>query len=59
MENNINLIELLEYIEPSFLDYQDWVNVGMALKYEGYCPESVRSWKPVPECLRLCSPCLR
>lgn len=31
MENNINLIELLEYIEPSFLDYQDWVKLEWRL----------------------------
>ena len=28
--------ELLEYINPASLDYQAWVNVGMALKEEGY-----------------------
>ena len=33
MKNNI--IELLDYIDPSALDYQEWVNVGMALKHEG------------------------
>lgn len=31
-----NLLELLNYINPSLCDYQDWVNVGMALKHEGY-----------------------
>ena len=31
-----NLLELLNYIDPSLIDYQDWINVGMALKYEGY-----------------------
>lgn len=36
MENNINLTELLDYIDPARLDYQEWVNVGMALKDEGY-----------------------
>lgn len=36
MENNINLIELLDYIDPARLDYQEWVNVGMALKNEDY-----------------------
>lgn len=29
--------EMLEYIDPSSLNYQEWVNVGMALKAEG-CP---------------------
>lgn len=31
-----DLLELLEYINPSSLDYQEWINVGMALKHEGY-----------------------
>lgn len=31
-----NLIEALEYIDPAACDYQEWVNVGMALKHEGY-----------------------
>ena len=29
--------EMLAYINPASLNYQDWVNVGMALKHEG-CP---------------------
>lgn len=42
MENNtFDLTELLPYIDPSALFYQDWINVGMALKYEGY---SVNEW---------------
>lgn len=28
--------EMLSYINPSDLDYQEWVNVGMALKHEGF-----------------------
>ena len=28
----MDLLNALEYISPSELDYQDWVNVGMALK---------------------------
>lgn len=32
----MNLLELLNHIPPSDLDYQEWVNVGMALKHEGY-----------------------
>ncbi len=39
MENN--LLELLDYIDPGMLEYQEWVNVGMALKHEGY---SVSDW---------------
>ncbi|MGT2812900.1 AAA family ATPase [Streptococcus minor] len=35
-EREFDLIPLLEYIDPSVLSYQDWVNVGFALKQEGY-----------------------
>jgi len=31
-----NILEALEYIDASDLNYTDWVNVGMALKSEGY-----------------------
>ena len=31
-----DLQDLLTYIDPSQLDYQEWCNVGMALKQEGY-----------------------
>ena len=31
----MNLTECLKYIDPASLDYQTWVNVGMALKQEG------------------------
>lgn len=40
--NKYNLAELLTYIDPTLLSYQEWVNVGMALKYEGY---SVGVWE--------------
>ena len=30
-----NLLNLLDYIDPSVLSYQEWLNVGMALKHEG------------------------
>lgn len=41
MEQKTSLLELMEYIHPAELDYQEWVNVGMALKHEGY---SVSDW---------------
>lgn len=44
MEYKTNLIKALEYIDPSCCDYQDWVNVGMALKYEGYSVSDWDSW---------------
>ena len=31
----MNITECLKYIDPASLDYQTWVNVGMALKQEG------------------------
>ena len=40
MEQRTSLAEIIEYIDPGSLSYQDWVNVGMALKLEGY-PVSV------------------
>lgn len=39
--DKLNLEEILEYIDPGSLSYQDWVNVGMGLKTEGY---PVRVW---------------
>lgn len=38
------LTELLEYIDPSILDYQEWVNVGMALKEAGYTASDWDNW---------------
>lgn len=39
-----NIDKLLEYIDPSTLDYTEWVNIGMALKEEGYSPEIWDDW---------------
>jgi len=36
MDNNNNVLEALKHIDVSSLSYQEWVNVGMALKSEGY-----------------------
>ena len=41
MEQRTDLAEIIEYINPADCDYQEWVNVGMALKHEGY---SVSVW---------------
>lgn len=38
---DFDLNEALKFINPACLTYQEWVNVGMALKYEGY---SVNVW---------------
>ena len=36
MDNNqYDLLEVLNNIEPAELDYQQWLNVGMALEQEG------------------------
>ena len=43
-KQNIDLAELLEYIDPGALEYQDWINVGMALKHEGYSVDVFDSW---------------
>lgn len=40
MEHRTDLTEIIGYIDPSGCGYQEWVNVGMALKHEGY-PVSV------------------
>ena len=37
-------LELLEWIDPASLSYQEWVNVGMALKHEGYSASDWDSW---------------
>lgn len=44
MEQKTSLLELIEYINPADLDYQSWVNVGMALKHEGYSASDWENW---------------
>ena len=44
-----NLLELLDYINPSELSYQEWTNVGMALKHEGYEASDWDSWSAQEE----------
>lgn len=39
-----DLVEVLEYIDPASLDYQEWVNVGMGLKESGYPVEVWDKW---------------
>ena len=36
MEQRTSLAEIIEYIDPGSLSYQEWCSVGMALKLEGY-----------------------
>ena len=44
MEYQTSLLEIIEHIDPSALNYQDWVNVGMALKQEGYTAADWDAW---------------
>lgn len=37
-------LELLDHIDPSYLDYQDWVNVGMCLKDAGLTASHWEQW---------------
>lgn len=39
-----NLIDALEYIDPAVCDYQEWINVGMALKHENYDVSVWEEW---------------
>lgn len=39
-----SLKNLLNYIQPSDLTYQEWINVGMALKQEGYTASDWEEW---------------
>ena len=42
--SKVDLKELLEYINPSLLNYQDWCNVGFALHHEGYSAQDWEEW---------------
>lgn len=42
--SDIDLRELIDFIDPSKLDYQEWLNVGMALKHEGYTASDWEAW---------------
>ena len=44
MSNNDEILRALEAISPADLDYQDWVNVGAALKYEGFSADIWDQW---------------
>lgn len=42
--NKINFKEFLKNVDPSMLDYQEWLNVGMALQHEGYSAFDWEEW---------------
>lgn len=44
LDKDFDLLPLLDYIDPSTLSYQDWVNVGFALKHEGYTAMDWDNW---------------
>lgn len=44
MEYESNLLEILDCLNPSDLNYQEWVNVGMALKESGYTAADWDKW---------------
>ena len=59
MTDGYNLLEVLRNIDPSKLNYLEWVNVGMALKEEGYSASDWDTWSRADtgryhaeECLR-------
>ncbi|HZK38339.1 MAG TPA: AAA family ATPase [Clostridia bacterium] len=41
---NFNLLELLNHIDPSQLNYQEWIDVGFGLKHEGYTAADWDEW---------------
>ena len=41
---NTDILDILESINPSQLEYQEWLNVGMALKTEGYACDAWDKW---------------
>lgn len=44
MEQRTDLLEILDQIHPSELDYQEWCLIGMALKQEGYTAADWDRW---------------
>lgn len=44
MEQRTDLLEILDQIHPSELDYQEWCSIGMALKQEGYTAADWDRW---------------
>ena len=44
MEQQTDLLEILSHIDPACLSYQEWVNVGMALKESGYTAQDWEEW---------------
>ena len=43
-EQNRDLLEILQHVNPAQLDYQDWLNVGFALKDAGFTASDWDKW---------------
>lgn len=44
MEHKTDLLALMKFIDPGSCNYQEWINVGMALKEEGYSWQDWEQW---------------
>ena len=44
MTRNTDLLDILEHLHPSDCSYQEWCDVGMALKHEGYTAAEWERW---------------
>ena len=44
MKNTLDLLEVLDYLDPAELCYQDWLSVGMGLKEAGYPVSAWDEW---------------
>lgn len=44
MTEGYDLLEVLNHLDPSSCNYQEWINVGMALKEEGYTASDWEAW---------------
>ena len=47
-----DILKALGYIDPAQLSYQEWLNIGMALKYEGCSVSDWDSWSRDGECIK-------
>ena len=41
---DLNLLDVLQHLDPAMLDYSEWTQVGMALKEEGYTAHDWDTW---------------
>ena len=39
-----SLVDIIEYIDPRDLSYEEWLQVGMGLKEDGYSPDDWDRW---------------